>query len=134
MAYAEYLKNLLAPLGIYDLAKGSFSEAMVYAAGQALDQAERSLERTERESLVATALEEGLERRETLFARAPCGRDGGGSPGSHHCPDADRRGQPDPGGHQPDHQRLRYSCQGTGGGHRTPAGDFSGPLRRAARI
>ena len=41
MAYAEYLKNLLAPLGIYDLAKGSFSEAMVYAAGQALDQAER---------------------------------------------------------------------------------------------
>ena len=71
MAYAEYLKNLLAPLGIYDLAKGSFSEAMVYAAGQALDQAERSLERTERESLVATALEEGLERRETLFARRP---------------------------------------------------------------
>ena len=71
MAYAEYLKNLLAPLGIYDLAKGSFSEAMVYAAGQALDQTERSLERTERESLVPTALEEGLERRETLFARRP---------------------------------------------------------------
>lgn len=71
MAYAEYLKNLLAPLGIYDLEKGSISEAMVHAAGQALDQTEQSMERTERESLVATALEEGLERRETLFARRP---------------------------------------------------------------
>ena len=71
MAYAEYLKNLLAPLGIYDLEKGSISEAMVYAAGQALDQVEQSMERTERESLVATAQEEGLERREVLFARRP---------------------------------------------------------------
>ena len=71
MAYAEYLKNLLAPLGIYDLQKGSFSEAMVYAAGRALDGAGQALERTERESLVATALEEGLERREALFARRP---------------------------------------------------------------
>lgn len=71
MAYAEYLKNLLAPLGIYDLQEGSFSEAMVYAAGRALDGAGQALERTERESLVATALEEGLERREALFARRP---------------------------------------------------------------
>lgn len=132
MAYAEYLKNLLAPLGIYDLEKGSISEAMVYAAGQALDQVEQSMERTERESLVATALEEGLERRETLFARAACGRDGGRSPGGHYRPDADRRGQPDPGGHQPDHQRLRTSRQGPGGGHRPSAGDLSGHRRRAA--
>ena len=71
MGYAEYLKNLLAPLGIYDLQEGSFSEAMVYAAGRALDGAGQALDRTERESLVATALEEGLERREALFARRP---------------------------------------------------------------
>lgn len=134
MAYAEYLKNLLAPLGIYDLAKGSFSEAMVYAAGQALDQAERSLERTERESLVATALEEGLERRETLFARRPVAEtveDRRAAITALMQIDADSLS---PGGHQPDHQRLRYSCQGTGGGHRTPAGDFSGHWRCAARI
>ena len=71
MAYAQYLKNLLAPIGIYDLEEGSVSEAAVVALGEALDQAAAHLELAEQEALTATAEGEGLERREALFARRP---------------------------------------------------------------
>lgn len=69
MSYAAYLKNLLLPLGVYDLSVGSVSEGELYALGSALDTAEERLETVERESLTATAEDEGLDRREALFAR-----------------------------------------------------------------
>ena len=69
MGYAAYLKNLLLPLGVYDLSVGSVSEGELYALGIALDTAAERLETVERESLTATAEDEGLDRREALFAR-----------------------------------------------------------------
>lgn len=69
--YARYLKNLLAPLGIYDLTAGSINEGELYALGMGLDTVQEQEETAERESLVATAEQEGLTRREELFARRP---------------------------------------------------------------
>ena len=70
-AYAEYLKNLLFPLGVYTLEKGSISEGAVCAMGEALDQVQAKLDAAQKEALIATAEEEGLRRREKLFARRP---------------------------------------------------------------
>lgn len=69
--YEQYLRALLAPLGVYDLTDGSVSGAELYALGGALDAAGGRLDSVERESLTATAEGEGLLRRETLFARRP---------------------------------------------------------------
>lgn len=67
--YAAYLKTLLEPLGIYDLAENSISGGELCALGGELDAVNGQLERAERETLTATAEEEGLSRREALFAR-----------------------------------------------------------------
>lgn len=69
--YERYLKALLAPLGIYDLSKGTFNESELYAIGKELDSAADKLRAAEREALIATAENEGLLRREELFARRP---------------------------------------------------------------
>lgn len=69
--YEAYLKELLAPLGVYDLSDGSLSESELFAAGAGLDGVAARLENAERESLVPTAEDEGLRRREALFARKP---------------------------------------------------------------
>ena len=69
--YAEYLIRLLAPLGVYDLRETSAGGAAVYALGDALDDAEGTLDYAEREGNTATARGEGLGRREALFARRP---------------------------------------------------------------
>lgn len=66
--YAQYLTALLAPLGVYDLSDGSLSGSMVQAVGTGLDSVEAQLERAEREALLASAEEEGVTRREALFA------------------------------------------------------------------
>lgn len=66
--YAQYLTALLAPLGVYDLSNGSVSGSMVQALGTELDRVERRLNYVEREAVTATAEEEGLSRRESLFA------------------------------------------------------------------
>ena len=71
MGYGAYLKELLAPLGVYDLEAGSVSEGELYALGALLDGVAQRLETAERECLAATAENEGLERREALFARRP---------------------------------------------------------------
>lgn len=71
MSYAVYLRELLRPLGIYDLAEGSLSGSELDALGLGMDGAEDALEYTEQESLLSTACGEGLDRREALFARAP---------------------------------------------------------------
>jgi hypothetical protein len=69
--YEGYLRALLAPLNVYDLAEGTVNGAELCALGAALDAVSGALEYGEREALVATAETEGLSRREDLFARRP---------------------------------------------------------------
>lgn len=69
--YESYLRQLLAPLGVYDLSRGSVNGAELYALGIPLDQVCERLEVIEREAITATAENEGLRRREALFARRP---------------------------------------------------------------
>lgn len=69
--YEEYLKALLAPLGVYRLDRDSISGAELYALGRGLDFISDRLETVERESVTETAEGEGLRRREALFLRRP---------------------------------------------------------------
>ncbi len=69
--YEEYLRALLAPLGVYRLDRDSLSGAEIYALGKGLDAAAAQLEEVEREAVTATAEGEGLRRREALFLRRP---------------------------------------------------------------
>jgi len=69
--YEEYLRALLAPLGVYRLDRDSISGAELYALGKGLDRAASRLDAVERESVTATAEDEGLRRREELFLRRP---------------------------------------------------------------
>lgn len=69
--YARFLKELLAPLGVYDLAEGSINESELHALGAGLDTVSDELEYVQREAFPATAETEGLTRREALFARRP---------------------------------------------------------------
>ena len=69
--YEQYLRALLAPLGVYDLRDGTINGAELYALGTGMDTVSQRLETVERESLTATAEDEGLSRREALFARRP---------------------------------------------------------------
>ena len=71
MGYGEYLRNLLRPLGIYDLTPGSLSGSELDALGVGLDELSERMDYVERESALATAEDEGLRRREALFARTP---------------------------------------------------------------
>ena len=69
--YGQYLRELLAPLGVYELAAGSVSGSELDALGERLDAVSERLKAVERETLTATAEDEGLERREALFRRRP---------------------------------------------------------------
>lgn len=69
--YEEFLRQLLAPLEVYDLAETGVSGSELYALGIGLDAVGDRLEYAEREALTATAEDEGLDRRESLFARRP---------------------------------------------------------------
>ena len=71
MAYAEYIKDLLYPLGIYTFQKGSLSGSEVESIGAELDQCEKTLDAAEREALVPTAEDWGLTQLEGLFAKKP---------------------------------------------------------------
>lgn len=71
MGYGDYLKNLLQPLGIYDLSPGSLSGSELDALGLGLDGIWNRIGYVEQEGSLATAEGEGLNRREALFARAP---------------------------------------------------------------
>ena len=66
--YEGYLRDLLAPLGIYDLTERSVSGAAVCALGTGLDDVSDRLEEIEREALTATAEDEGLDRRAAIAA------------------------------------------------------------------
>ena len=67
--YEGYLRTLLEPLGVYDMTAGTINGAELYALGGSLDAVSEMLDTVERESLTATAEDEGLHRREALFAR-----------------------------------------------------------------
>lgn len=69
--YEEYLRALLAPLGVYRLDRDSLSGAELYALGKGLDAVSGRLDQVEREGVTATAEDEGLRRREALFLRRP---------------------------------------------------------------
>ena len=69
--YEEYLRGLLAPLGVYRLDRDSLSGAELYALGRGLDAVSDRLENVEQEAVTATAEDEGLRRREALFLRRP---------------------------------------------------------------
>ena len=71
MGYAQHLRKLLRPLGIYDLSQGSLSGSELDALGSGMDSLSQLLDYVERESALATAEGEGLRRREALFARTP---------------------------------------------------------------
>ena len=70
MSGAEYLRELLRPLGVYDL-EAPFNGGELEAAGLALDEMELALEEIEEEMLLTTAEDWGLERWAALFARRP---------------------------------------------------------------
>lgn len=70
MSYAQYLRELLLPLGVYDL-DAPFNGGELDAAGLALDGAEAGLEEVVRESSLVTAESWGLEQVARLFARRP---------------------------------------------------------------
>ena len=118
--YEEYLRALLAPLGVYDLGEGTINGAELHALGEGLDGISRKLENVERESLTATAEGEGLTRRETLFAR----RNAGGPASRNRGAAADRRRQFDACRHQQNHARMRPQSQGCGNGKRKAADHF----------
>ena len=70
MSYAAYLKNLLRPLGIYQL-DGTYNGAELDSVGLALDGVEEALERAQREMCPLTAQGEGLERYLSLLPWRP---------------------------------------------------------------
>lgn len=71
MSYYDYLCALLEPMRIYRTERGTLSGSELYAAGEALDAAQERLDRALRESILPTAEDEGLTKREKRFARCP---------------------------------------------------------------
>lgn len=74
MSYAEYLKDLLRPMGVYRL-EGSVNGAELESLGAALDAVQERLEAIHREADLTTAGREGLARVESLFSRRPVTED-----------------------------------------------------------
>lgn len=70
MGYGTYLKELLRPLGLYELDTGPGS-AELEAMGTGMDAVFDRLTEIERESVVSTAQGEGLERYAALLPYAP---------------------------------------------------------------
>lgn len=70
MSHARYMRQLLRPLGVYDL-EAPFISGELDAQGQALDEVMDRLEEIGRESSLATAEDWGLEQIAGLFARRP---------------------------------------------------------------
>ena len=70
MSYAQYLRELLAPLRIYDLKTGA-GAAELDAAGELLDRLCQEFLTQERESCTATAMDHGLSRYEELLPYTP---------------------------------------------------------------
>ncbi len=74
MSYAGYIRQLLKPLGVYRL-EGGPGAGEIAAQGQGLDGCAAALDRVEREMLLTTAQDEGLEAIAGLLARRPVTQD-----------------------------------------------------------
>lgn len=70
MSYSQYLKELLRPLGVYDL-EAVFNGSELESAGMALDGVEQELEELWRESSPVTAESWGLDKLASLFSLRP---------------------------------------------------------------
>ncbi|MCI9352267.1 MAG: DUF2313 domain-containing protein [Lawsonibacter sp.] len=70
MSYAEYLRELLRPLGVYDLS-APFNGGELDAQGWALDGAMDWLEEVQRETSLTAGESWGLEKMASLFVRRP---------------------------------------------------------------
>ena len=70
MSAAQYLRDLLRPLGVYDLT-APFNGGELDAAGLELDEAEELLEEIQRETCLATAESWGPEKWASLFVQRP---------------------------------------------------------------
>lgn len=55
MGYSEYLKQLLRPIGVYDLSDGSYNSAELEVLGEALDDCCSEIEALEQEYTVSPA-------------------------------------------------------------------------------
>ena len=75
MSYADHLRSLLAPLGVYDL-HAPINGAALDVKGAALDEVEALLEELERECDLTTAEGWGLENWKSLFGLLPAAPDG----------------------------------------------------------
>ena len=71
MGYGTYLRELLRPLGIYDLREGSYSGSELDALGVGLDATAVREDYAQREGNLMTAEDLGLSLREELFAHRP---------------------------------------------------------------
>ena len=71
MSYAEYLKELLRPLGVYDLSEGTFSTAELESIGAELDCCSEELNTLCREMLILSAQDEGLDAVSSLLSLHP---------------------------------------------------------------
>ena len=69
--YEAYLRALLEPLGVYRFEGSGIHQAELAALGAELDRIGELLETAEREAVTATARQQGLSRRESLFLRRP---------------------------------------------------------------
>ena len=67
MSYADELVRLLQPLGVYSFREGSFSLGEWQALGSELDCVEEKEIEGQKQTIVATAEEDGLSRMESLF-------------------------------------------------------------------
>ena len=70
MSHADYLRELLRPLRVYEL-EGTANGGELEALGAALDGAGAALEEVQREMLLSTAEDWGLEAIEALLVRKP---------------------------------------------------------------
>ena len=75
MSAAQYLRDLLRPLGVYDLT-APFNGGELDAAGLELDEAEKLLEEIQRETCLATAESWGPEKWASLFVQRPISEGG----------------------------------------------------------
>ena len=75
MSAAQYLRDLLRPLGIYDLT-APFNGGELDAAGLELDGMEELLEEIQRETCLATAESWGPEKWASLFVQRPISEGG----------------------------------------------------------
>ena len=111
MSYGRYLRELLAPLRLYDL-EAPFNGGGLNVQGGALDGVDTWLAELRRE--IASYLDRrfGLKYDYASQILVTVGGSGhaDGDAESPGCADADRRGQLHPGGHQRHHLRVRRPC------------------------